>query len=375
MALIVYDKRSKWNEAIHKNGNIPTKFFRSKEEVQREYCNCIEHEVTSDFEIPFFENSNVKEYLESFGVKYKGNYILDSDDWGDGCGKGERFVTHLYYTLQMGCIMLYEPDYRYVIKNDSLFELKYLLPILKKMDVYVILDDMSNLLIEYGDYLDDFVGMGLELIANGKSISGTSEGKQISCLIDMEYEYKLLTREVDLEYFPRNFAETRIFTPYKTTYEEYVYKTTVQSQYMKRKIKDITVVVNGRNKFDGTWRRYPIHYLYEFNGEWKYIEDNSVKYPDMTELFEDIFLNTERFDWKAQKNIDVSNAGKLLVLVLDCDELCDAVKYWKHVAFVAKYDKETKTIEICDMSKGILEFHELLQKSTDLIAENITSND
>ena len=66
--------------------------------------------------------------------------------------------------------------------------------------------------------------------------------------------------------------------------------------------------------------------------------------------------------------MDVSKAGKLLVLVLNCDENCgfNAKKYWEHAAFVAKYDKQASIIEICDIPKGILEFHELLQTSTDL---------
>ena len=139
------------------------------------YCDCIEDEVFSEFEFPFFENADVKEYLESFGIKYKGNYIFDNDDWGGGCASGEMFVTYLYYTLQMSCIMLYEPHCTYVIDNRRLFELKYLMPVLKKMDVYVVLEEPVHALISQiyhvFDDFGNFIDTGVELIINGKSTS------------------------------------------------------------------------------------------------------------------------------------------------------------------------------------------------------------
>ncbi len=381
MALFVYDKNSNWMDEIYKNGHIPTRFFSSNAEIQREYCDCIECEMDSDLGYPFFENADVKEYLESFGVEYKGGYILKSDDWRVVGRSGEAFVTYLNYPLQMSCVMLYSPSYIYVIEKDGLFELKYLMPVLKKINVYVIIDDMYELIAKYRKCFDDFVGMGLELIVNGKSISGMSREEQMSYLYDLYDECNVLTRETDLKYFPDNYAETRIFTPYKTTYKEYVLKTTAQlngKKHMKTEFvemeqdndfyKDITVVVNGKNEFDGIRRNYPVYYLYEIDDEWKYIHNSSVKYPTLSELFDEIFFTTERYDYDAQKPVDVSKAGKLLVLVLNCDENCEfnAKKYWEHAAFVAKYDKQAKIIEICDIPKGILEFHELLQKSTDL---------
>ena len=175
MALFVYDKNSNWMDEIYKNGHIPTMFFSSKAEIQREYCDCIECELDLDLDYPFFENADVKEYLESFGVKYKGGYILKSDDWGVGGRSGEAFVTYLNYPLQMSCVMLYSPSYIYVIENDGLFELKYLMPVLKKMDVYVVLEEPVHALISQiyhvFDDFGNFIDTGVELIINGKSTS------------------------------------------------------------------------------------------------------------------------------------------------------------------------------------------------------------
>lgn len=62
----------------------------------------------------------------------------------------------------------------------------------------------------------------------------------------------------------------------------------------------------------------------------------------------------------------MSAAEKVFAIVLNCDEICDVRKYWERVAFVAKYDKADGVLEICDVSRGVQEFHELLQQSEDL---------
>lgn len=49
--------------------------------------------------------------------------------------------------------------------------------------------------------------------------------------------------------------------------------------------------------------------------------------------------------------------------------ICNARKYWEHVSFVGKYDKENKRIIILDQNQGILEFHNILQNSMDLSSD------
>lgn len=40
--------------------------------------------------------------------------------------------------------------------------------------------------------------------------------------------------------------------------------------------------------------------------------------------------------------------------------------HWEHICFLAKYDRETNILEICEQNKAVIEFHELLQASKDL---------
>ena len=359
MALFIFDKTSNCMDTIHSKIDWNTvRYFSSYAQIQKEYCTCIEVEV--DDEIPFFENPDVKKYLNDNGVEYLGNYLLYSEKW---C-PSKQFVTHLHYILQMSCIMLYAPENIYVIEKQSLVEYKYLLPVLKKMDVYLILDDFMDMtsFIEMADG-------GIELVINGKSTKDMEKRELLSYLIKLEYENSNLNREVDAKYFPADFERTEIFKPYQTSYKEYIIAN--ERENLDRNTNwdlpsDITVIVNGKNEFSGIFRRYPVHYLYEIDGEWKYIHNNSIKYPSLMELFDEIFFSSERFDFDYQKFIEVSKSKKVFVMVLDCNEVCNVKEYWKYVAFVAKYDKELKVIEICDQAKGILEFHKLLQKSTDL---------
>ena len=341
------------------------RYYSSYEQIQKVYCTCIENELF--FERPFFENPDVNKYLKDNGMEYLGNYLFYCKAWDPP----KQFVTFLHYILQMSCLMLFAPNCIHVINNPHLFEYKYLRPVLKKMDVYMIADDLVcyNVLL---DMADD----GIELVINGKSTKGMDRRELDKYLFTLHCECSFLNREVDAKYFPADFEKTDIFTPYRTSYQEYIIANETE-RFEKETLdqqtdidwgmfSDITVLVNGQNKFSAIYRRYPVHYLYEIDGKWKYISENSYKNPSLNGLFDEIFSSGSRFDVEHQKNIDVSEAKKIFALVLDCDETCYVKEYWKHVAFVAKYDKVLKTIEICDQPRGILEFHELLQKSTDL---------
>lgn len=366
MALFIYEKNYSWQKEIFDKANGKTiRYYSSGEQIQKEYCSCIENEI--NFDIPFFENADVKQYLKDNGVEYVGNYLLKSKDWNPQ----KQFVTWLNYTLQMSCVMLNHQQLVHVIDNQFLFDSEYLLPVLKKMDIYLIVD------LYEGFFSGDFAYIAdneIEIVINGKTLKNMTGDEISSYFFGIYTSTGYLNREIDAKYFPKNFGESKTCKSKKVKYSDYLlanescelYKEEIANIIKENPEfgKGIYVKVSGENRFTGCFRRYPIHYLYEIGGKWKYFSENSFKYPSLLELFDKIFFENEKSNGKNQ--VDVSAAERLIVLVLNCDEICDVREYWKHVAFVAKFDKDTGIIEICDMEKGILEFHELLQKSEDL---------
>ena len=194
-------------------------------------------------------------------------------------------------------------------------------------------------------------------------------------LWNLSSDTKYLTREIDAKYFPENFEKIHFFQSYETSFKEYILEKEDRDENEKRvyehlleehpEIKDTKIIINGENYFNSGWYPYPIHYLFLLDNEWRYVQENSVKWPSMAEILSEAFFEPDIFD-SEQDCWKISGAEKIFVLVLNCDELCDVKEYWNHVAFVAKYEKGDNRIEICDLNKGILEFHNLLQKSKDL---------
>lgn len=76
-------------------------------------------------------------------------------------------------------------------------------------------------------------------------------------------------------------------------------------------LNQVMVHVNGSVQSYDLFRRYPIHYLFHIKDEWKYISNNSVKYPSLLELLLDAVLAPEPFDYNLQKNVDISSADKI----------------------------------------------------------------
>ena len=95
------------------------------------------------------------------------------------------------------------------------------------------------------------------------------------------------------------------------------------------------------------------------NDEWLFFHTNSDTYPGFDELIQDIVTTPE---WYGDKENKIT---KVFTLVLNCDEICAADQYCDYICFFAKYETENNIIEICDQRKALLEFQELLQKSTD----------
>ena len=120
----------------------------------------------------------------------------------------------------------------------------------------------------------------------------------------------------------------------------------VTDESFRNGIGKMRVLVNGKNFFNEAYRRYPIHQLLLINGEWKYQSFCSIKYSNFPELIEQI-LNPE--DGVEEK--DFSSIEENFALVLNCDETCEAEKYWEYICFFVRYTPKEKTIEICDREK------------------------
>ena len=132
-----------------------------------------------DEEVLFFDFPSVKEFLNDNGIEYKGGYLLECDEWIPKV----QFITHLHYILQMSCILLYSYDSYVAYNHDynknytvvgvllepGLFELKYILPVLKKMDIYVV---VNRGLSGTDFWLMDAVEAGIEVFVYGVSVSG-----------------------------------------------------------------------------------------------------------------------------------------------------------------------------------------------------------
>ena len=350
MALIVIgSNRSDWPER--------SRYYADEGEVQRKFCDLMEYEGDAIFQDP-----EVKEYLENFGVRYKGHYTLESEDW-----HGEMFMTYLNYPLQLACLALYDKRLNVIISGQRFaYDIEWLLPVLKKRDLYLVSEDYE----EWTCY-DDAARSGVEVRIAGRSSAEMSEREFTLFLMDLDLRTHHLSKEVDAKVFPEDFREKYLFEPTQVTLADYLrgYGEGETEEDAVRDVAhapDIRVLVNGKNNFDGLYRKYPIHILFYMEGKWRYAEELSVKNPTLGELLENAVFCDEVMNSRGDGWISVSAAEKVFALVLDCDERCDVRKYWETVAFVAKYDKAGGVLEICDINRGVLEFHELLQQSEDL---------
>lgn len=346
--------------------------------VQHEFCKAIEDEVDEYYNEPFLSDPAVQEYLGRFGIRYLGNYIIESDNWGSlGKTAKKQFVTYLYYSVQLGCLALHDYKNRMkrekiVITDYRMFECEYILPVLEKRDVYYCREHVE--LYEIMELLDE----DIEIIAYGKSSKDMEIEDFIDYIDDMFTESQYLTRELDAKVFGN--CNINILEPEEMDLKAYIDNlaskchgdTGKEYEYFIEEhpfFLNTRVLVNGVNKFTSCMRRYPIHYLFHIDGAWKYVSSNSCKWPNAIEILEEAAL-APYFLGDLSDELGVKNFhyDKVFSLVLNCDEICEAEKYWEYVCFFAKYDKNTNFLEICDKDKGLLEFHELLQQSEDLVS-------
>lgn len=337
--------------------------FKTQEQVQYEFCSKIEHELYYD--TPFLTDEKLVDFLKGFDIEYTGKYTFKSPEWGDK----EAFVTFLNPRLQLGCIALFRPQSDIVLESASLIESKYLAPVLRGRDIYVLIEDFLEL--SFSEFREA-IKEGIEIKVDGKSSKDMTEEEMLDFLRELTYRDTTLSRELDAKVFPKNYKEAVLKEPRFFRLEDYVASLGKESQERYEEVieinpmfKDTTIIVC-EEAFGAFYRSYPIHSLLEVNGEWKYAASNSFKNPSYFDLIEDAVLRPcvlEREDGEEVK------ATKIFSLILDCNGVCRADRYWEHVAMLVKYDKEKNEIEICEKNKAILEFHELLQQSTDLEEE------
>ena len=80
------------------------------------------------------------------------------------------------------------------------------------------------------------------------------------------------------------------------------------------------------------------------------------------------FDGVKDLDWVfTDGSFDTSVVEKVFALVLNTDEICDAMEYWKYIAFYMKYDRHSNVVEICEKNSAMIEFHRALQESVDFV--------
>ena len=345
---------------IYKN-NESVIHLNNSADIQQKFCSCLEY--NDDNGVSFFGEPCIKEYLDSIGIVYGGDYRVGSRIWYDTEAPTDElewhFVTFLSYWVQAAILMLYYDKCVIVCETTAALDRKFSPYALKQREVYFVCDG-----IEYY-WLQDYVKAGVDVYLHGGYLNGISDKELFDLLVNKECEISFLTRELDAEVFPEAFGEDE-FTAYSTSMLDFAKKS--GANYFEGMLPDdITMLVNSNTFVSRVFRRYPLHQLFEYEGQWYYRVENSVKYPECEEMLGEISFWLD--DAGIEKSHIVRNAARVLTLVLDCDEVCDVRKYWESVGFVSIYDRENRTLEICEKTKGIKMFHELFQKSVDLEVE------
>ncbi len=313
-----------------------------------------------------FPDSRILEYFAKFGIRYEAHGILKGKIFQCALPGEyeEEYVMNISKEMMLGCL-LYTTPYEKILLKDSyawLLARPYIIPALRKKELYVI----GNA-YEWTDYSAIFFIQGLlkkdiNVTIGGRTFHKSQEMECEEYLMDLRNKVRYLTRELDARVFDPE--EHKVFEPHETTLMEYqkeLQTEEVTDESFRNGIGKMKVIVNGKNFFNEAYRRYPIHQLLLINGEWKYQSFCSIRYSNFSELIEQILRPEEGIEEK-----DFNSIEENFALVLNCDETCEAEKYWEHICFFVRYTPKKKTIEICDQGKALLEFHELLQKSTDL---------
>ena len=313
-----------------------------------------------------FPDSRILEYFAEFGIRYEAHGILKGKILQKDLPEEyqEAYVMNIPREMMLGCLLYITPNEKILLKDSyaRLLALPYIIPALRKKKLYAIGNAYEWTGYSDISFIQGLLEEDIDVTIEGRTFNKSQKEECGTYLMDLRNKVRYLTRELDARVFDPE--EHKIFEPHETTLMEYqkeLQTEEVTDESFRNGIGKIRVIVNGKNSFNEAYRRYPIHQLLLINGEWKYQSFCSIKYSNFPELIEQI-LNPE--DGVEEK--DFSSIEENFALVLNCDETCEAEKYWEYICFFVRYTPKEKTIEICDQGKALLEFHELLQKSTDL---------
>lgn len=309
--------------------------------------------------------------------------------------KTTEFVTFLNYPMQLACIALAVNESVYVEDCSSVMYASYLKPVLEKKNIYWKVDQDDS------DIIRDFIEHGCKVILDDESISEKYKerikGDSFYRYLFMEeYFPKYISRELDAKVFDEDKVE-KIFVPVKQSFESWLtfqnpsmllcdYGTAKEILNNYPVLKKALYVENDKPDFHDCYRRPPIYMLWQIDGRWYFRHTNSFKWPcyidillqvvfspeewtnwDETELKKE--LSDEAKELLADKIMDNSfeadSVDTIFALVLNTDEICDAMEYWKYIAFYMKYDRRGNVIEICERNSAMIEFHRALQESVD----------
>ena len=360
--------------------------FGSEESIMDQFCHLIEEEQSAQtgLLIPFLKNKEVLDYLKVFDIEYVGNFLVRRKE-----NKTTEFVTVLNYTLQLACIALAMKPSVYVTGCSQVMDAEYLKPILKKRNIYWKVDwlDAYNIW--------NFIEMGCDVIIDDESVTDKYNNREWSDKIHFLNEYfpGYISRELDEKVFDenkvkKNFEPAReLFTNRFNGYILGGYCSIEEFLKEYHALGNAIYMENSNPNFDGCYRRHPIYMLWLIAGKWYFQRVLSCVWPNYLEiLLETAFSpeelacdiendsNYKRFDgvkdldWVfTDGSFDTSVVEKVFALVLNTDEICDAMEYWKYIAFYMKYDRHSNVIEICEKNSAMIEFHRALQESVDFV--------
>lgn len=380
-----------YREVYEYNGGEVNSFIvlSSRFEIQNEFCSRIEFEQSHSCrkmkkndteETPgylFLESREIQDYLALYGIKYVGNFLFEStwnSKWDELTEektekmKSREFVTWLSYPLQLACLTLRAGKPIYVEKSAVYkLDVKYLKPVVEKKDLFCKITRCNIEVIE------DFVMAGCDVILDHESITEQFKNckRKLWFYLEDDLFPKYITRELDARVLDENIIKKFTpFTPRRILLSE------LEKEYLEsdhhRLLKEhpelakAVYIENAEPVFSECNRRPPIYLLWMIDDAWYFLHENSFIYPTYLDLVLQAALSPEELSPTFDKPFDVASVEKVFALVLDVDEICDASEYWESIGFYLKYDRRENVIEICEKNSAIIEFHNLLQESTNL---------
>lgn len=366
--------------------------FRSDEEINEEFMRLLRSEYKKEEQ--FLHDPDIIKYLNIFGIYEKSPYVYKAKEWiigplfKDKAWVRERFVGDFPSLLKLGCIAVKYSKQKIVLVNQK--EEKdntkihkidfftggrdYLGPIIEKRDIYMYIGSYERSYL-FGGIMSSYLKGKVEIMPLGKNRNieirlidkkrniDISERNLQEYLYELETKSNSVTRETDAQFFQ---PEKAVVYPYRQNIREYFnakgYKMSFGEEYIEKLNREYIFDVQGECNFkqDHFFKRMAEYQLLYVNGEWKLRYTCSCKYPEFFELIRDILTIPK---WCGDEENKIT---KVFVMVLNCDEVCAADQYWDYICFFTKHETGSRVIEICDQGKALLEFHELLQKSTDL---------